>query len=41
MDGGTWGGGLGGKVYLKEDRFRVTAGALYGDLRYDLVVPLN
>ncbi|HZF14594.1 MAG TPA: BamA/TamA family outer membrane protein [Steroidobacteraceae bacterium] len=36
MDGGSVGGGLGGKLYIKEDRYRVTAGLLYADLRYDL-----
>ena len=36
MDGGSVGGGLGGKLYLKEDRFRVTGGGVYADLRYDL-----
>jgi outer membrane protein assembly factor BamA len=37
MDSGSWGGGLGGKFYLKEDRFRVTTGLAYADLRYDLI----
>lgn len=37
MDSGSWGGGLGGKFYLQEDRFRVMAGLAYADLRYDLV----
>lgn len=37
MDSGSWGGGFGGKLYLREDRFRVMAGAVYADLRYNLV----
>ena len=28
MDGGSIGGGLGGKLYMKEDRFRVTGGGV-------------
>lgn len=38
MDGGSRGGGLGGKLYLREDRLRFMAGAVYADLRYDLGV---
>jgi hypothetical protein len=38
MDGGSWGGGLGGKFYLREDRFRIMAGGVFADLRYDLTV---
>jgi outer membrane protein assembly factor BamA len=38
MDGGSVGAGIGGKLYMKEDRYRITGGALYADLHYDLVV---
>ncbi len=41
MDGGSFGGGVGGKLYLKEDRYRISGGALYGELHYDLVVGAN
>jgi Omp85 superfamily domain len=37
MDKGSWGGGLGTKLYFREDRFRLMAGVVYADLRYDLV----
>jgi hypothetical protein len=33
---GSWAGGAGVKLYLKEDRYRVTLGAGLGDIRYDL-----
>lgn len=36
MDSGSWGGGLGGKLYFNEDRFRLMSGLVYADLRYDL-----
>lgn len=38
MDSGSWGGGLGGKFYIRQDRFRLLAGLAYADLRYDLFV---
>ena len=33
---GSWAGGAGAKLYLKEDRYRVTLAAALGDIRYDL-----
>jgi hypothetical protein len=33
---GSWAGGAGVKLYLKEDRYRVTLAAALGDLHYDL-----
>lgn len=33
---GSWAGGAGAKLYLKEDRYRVTLAAAIGDIRYDL-----
>jgi hypothetical protein len=33
---GSWAGGAGAKLYLKEDRYRVMLAAALGDLRYDL-----
>jgi len=38
MDSHSWGGGLGGKLYLNGDRVRLLAGVAYADLRYDLIV---
>lgn len=33
---GSWAGGAGVKLYLKEDRYRVTLASALGDIRYDL-----
>jgi hypothetical protein len=33
---GSWAGGAGAKLYLKEDRYRVMLAAALGDIRYDL-----
>jgi len=38
MSGGSWGGGAGTKLYLKEDRIRLLGGFAYADLKYDLFV---
>lgn len=37
MDSGSWGAGLGSKLYLGQDRYRLMAGLAFADLRYDLV----
>ncbi len=33
---GSWGGAVGGKLYLAEDRYRITFGATVGSFNYDL-----
>lgn len=38
MSGGSWGGGVGSKLYMKQDRYRLLTGLAYADLRYDLFV---
>lgn len=38
MDGGSWGGGVGAKLYMKQDRYRLLGGFVYTELDYDLFV---
>ncbi|MCU0253540.1 MAG: outer membrane protein assembly factor [Acidobacteria bacterium] len=38
MNGGSWGGGVGSKLYMKRDRVRLLTGLAYADLSYDLFV---
>jgi hypothetical protein len=38
MDSRSWGGGVGAKLNMKHDGFRLLAGLAYADLRYNLIV---